>query len=280
MAKSIEEKVEDTIKELLRKGNLKFFTKTESINSEIDAALEKAPSKSGGNGKNYPDMKLLLDKIPVMIEVKGKKGYFQKLNTNREIDNTAKDGTPNYKNIQKYAVNGAVHYANAIIDNTNTYKEAIAVGINGYNNGGEIEFEIGAYYISLENLKRPKKISEYSDLSFLYKKNRRELLDKLSQINLTEEEKENAARTLENNFEDRLKRLNQKMHDDLGIAVGQRVGLLVGMIMAGLGVDDENGTKVYPLDISELKGQHIVLMIHLHILLFLRIRIFLRKRKK
>lgn len=147
-----------------------------------------------------------------------------------------------------------MHYANAIIDHTNTYKEAIAVGINGYEEGGRIELEIGAYYISLDNLKRPKKISEYSDLSFLYKKNRHELLDKLSQINLTEDEKEKAARTLENNFEDRLKRLNQKMHDDLGIAVGQRVGLLVGMIMAGLGVD-ELETKVDPLDINELKGQ-------------------------
>ena len=61
MAKSIEEKVEDIVKESLRSGKLKFFTKTESVNSEIDAALEKAPSKSGGSGKNYPDIRLLLD---------------------------------------------------------------------------------------------------------------------------------------------------------------------------------------------------------------------------
>lgn len=73
MAKSIEEKVEDIIKDFLLKGNVQFFTKTESINSEIDAALEKAPSKSGGSGNNYPDIKLLFDNIPVMIEVKGKK---------------------------------------------------------------------------------------------------------------------------------------------------------------------------------------------------------------
>jgi len=125
MVKSIEEKVEDIVKESLRSGKLKFFTKTESVNSEIDAALEKAPSKSGGSGKNYPDIRLLLDNLPVMIEVKGKRGAFEKLNVNGEIDNAAKDGTPNYNNIQKYAVNGAVHYANAIIDYTNTYKEAM-----------------------------------------------------------------------------------------------------------------------------------------------------------
>lgn len=244
----------DLTKEFLRKGNVQFFTKTEPINSEIDAALGKAPSKSGGSGNNYPDIKLLFDNIPIMIEIKGKKGDLEKLDIAGEIANIDKDGNPNYKNIQKYAVNGAVHYANAVIDNTKTYKSAIAIGINGYEVNNQIEFEIGAYYISLDNLKRPKKISDYSDLSFLFKKNRRELLDKLSQINLTEDEKEKAARTLENDFEDRLKRLNQKMHDDLGIAVGQRVGLLVGMIMAGLGVDEAE-TKVDPLNISELKGQ-------------------------
>lgn len=37
-----------------------YFTKTESINSEIDEALQKAPSKSGGDGSNYPDIKLFL----------------------------------------------------------------------------------------------------------------------------------------------------------------------------------------------------------------------------
>ena len=254
MAKSIEEKVEDFVKDSLRNGKLKFFTKTESVNSEIDAALEKAPSKSGGSGKNYPDIRLLLDNLPVMIEVKGKRGAFEKLNVNGEIDNAAKDGTPNYNNIQKYAVNGAIHYANAIISNTKTYKSTIAIGINGYEENGQIELEIGAYYISLDNLKRPKKISEYSDLSFLYKKNRHELLKRLSLMNLDESEREKVAQDLENAFEDRLKRLNQKMHDELEIAVGQRVGLLVGMIMAGLGVD-ENEIRVAPLEIAELKGQ-------------------------
>ena len=45
MEKSIEEKVEDIIKEFLRKNNLQYFTKNESVNSEIDAALEKSPTK-------------------------------------------------------------------------------------------------------------------------------------------------------------------------------------------------------------------------------------------
>lgn len=118
---SIEEQIEDIAKKQLDSVNVKYFTKTESINSEIDEALRKAPSKSGGDGNNYPDIKLFLQtskgrKIPVMIEVKGTKGSLVKYNDFQEIDNVKKDGTPNYANITRYAVNGAVHYANTIID--------------------------------------------------------------------------------------------------------------------------------------------------------------------
>lgn len=76
MAKSIEEQVEDWGKKQL--GKTKYYTKTESINHEIETALKTAPSKTGGTGTNYPDIKMFIEtktlrKIPVMIEVKGKK---------------------------------------------------------------------------------------------------------------------------------------------------------------------------------------------------------------
>lgn len=79
MSKSIEEKVEDWCKKQLDK----YYTKTESINEEIEKALQLAPSKNGGDGNNYPDIKCFIEseslrKIPVMIEVKGTKGDFGK----------------------------------------------------------------------------------------------------------------------------------------------------------------------------------------------------------
>ena len=79
---SIEEQVEDIAKKQL--SEIKYYTKTEVINSEIEKALKIAPSKSGGSGKNFPDIKLFIETkdlryIPVMIEVKGKKGDFIKL---------------------------------------------------------------------------------------------------------------------------------------------------------------------------------------------------------
>lgn len=123
---SIEEQVEDIAKKQLNAIKLKYFTKTESINSEIDDALRKAPSKNGGEGDNYPDIKLLLQtkskkSIPVMIEAKGSKGALVKFDERGDIENLKKDGTPNYTNIKKYAVNGAVHYADAILNYTESY---------------------------------------------------------------------------------------------------------------------------------------------------------------
>ncbi len=48
--KSIEEQVEDIAKNWLKDLNIKYYTKTDSINTEIEEALKKAPSKAGGKG--------------------------------------------------------------------------------------------------------------------------------------------------------------------------------------------------------------------------------------
>ncbi|WP_300742868.1 VRR-NUC domain-containing protein [uncultured Helicobacter sp.] len=131
---SIEEIIEDKAKRQLESLQIDYFTKTQPINTEIDSALSKYPSKSGGSGKNYPDIKLFLKtgelrKIPVMIEVKGTKGRLARFK-NGEIENTNDKGELLFKNIGDYALNGAVHYANAILDYTHSYDEVIALGIN------------------------------------------------------------------------------------------------------------------------------------------------------
>ena len=252
--RSIEEQVEDLAKKQL--VGVKYYTKTETINSEIEAALKAAPSKSGGAGSNYPDIKLLLEtkklrRIPVMIEVKGKKGDFIKLSADGEIDNKKKDGTENFTNINKYAVNGAVHYANAIVEHTASYKEVVAIGINGYyDESGALITEIGVYYVSLDNFCIPKQIGNYSDLSFLLKKNQPAFIDEIDKAGLTEDEIEAKAKEYENQIEAKLKKLNQTMQDTLKISVGSRVELVTGMIMAGLGTEG-----VAPLEIAELKGE-------------------------
>ena len=252
--KSIEEQVEDWAEQQLLP--IKYYTKTETINSEIEDALKRAPSKNGGKGPNYPDIKLFIEtkdlkRLPVMIEVKGLKGSFIKLNAQGEIENRKVDGTPNYININKYAVNGAIHYANAIIENTESYNDVIAIGLNGYYENKEMIKEIGVYYVSSANYCIPKQIYSYTDLSFLLPENIDNFFNKISELNLTDEEIEMKSKEIENDIEIKLKKLNQTMQDDLKISVGSRVELVTGLIMAGLGVNN----KVSPLEISDLKGE-------------------------
>lgn len=251
---SIEERVEDWCKKQF-KGQ-KYYTKTESINPEIDDALRKAPSKKGGTGTNYPDIKCFIQtnqmrRIPVMIEVKGKKGDFIKLDANGNIDNKKKDNEPNYTNIARFAVNGAIHYAHAILNFTESYKEVVAIGVNGFETAGELTKEIGVYYVSKDNLFVPKRVGAYSDLSFLLNENVEEFVRKVDELELTDEEIENKKLELEDDIERKLKALNQKMHDEQRIDVKMRVQLIAGLIMAGLGVPGE----IAPLRIEELKGE-------------------------
>ena len=254
---SIEETVEQWAKEQLK--GVKIYPKTDFINPQIEKALKIEPSKTGGKGANYPDIKCLLPTaegdVPVMIEVKGQEGALVKIDKNtRHLDNLTKKGEPNYTNISKYAVNGAVHYANAILRNT-IYKEVVAVGVNGYvDDTNTIIYEVSVWYISRDNLFIPKEVARYSDLSFLQSKHWQQLLEKIANIGLTDEEIEQQKSKLEDDIERRLKDLNQKMEDELQIVVNQRVQLVTGLIMAGLGVKDDDGYIVMPLGEEELRG--------------------------
>ena len=148
---SIEEKVEEQYKGMLDILGVRHYGKTEKINSAISNALKNADSKSGGSGNNFPDIQLMLEnsnarRIPVMIEAKGSKNRLEKLDKSGQIvgvtewasdGKIGKDGVPthlkgdaNYSIIQSYAVNGAVHYGEAIL-NEGTYNEVIVIGING-----------------------------------------------------------------------------------------------------------------------------------------------------
>ena len=258
MARSIEEKIEDWAKSFFAPNT--YFTKTASMNQEIDNALRQAPSKSGGSGNNYPDIRYLLPTpdgrlIPVMIEVKGTKGALVKLNEQNAPENTKKDGTPHTQNITKFAVNGAIHYANAILKYAKSYNEVLAIGVNGYEHSTQqIEHEVSIWYVSKDNLFIPKEVGKYTDLTFLQPTHTNQLFEKIRHIGLTDDEIEKEKAKLEDDIERRLKNLNQKMHDELKIVVNQRVQLVTGLIMAGLGVKEDDQFKVKPLQVEELQG--------------------------
>ena len=78
-----------------------------------------------------------------------------------------------------------------------------------------------------------------------------EFITRIDNLSLSEAEIEKKKLELEDDIERKLKDINQKMHDELKIVVGQRVQLITGLVMAGLGVLG----KVSPLRTDELTGE-------------------------
>lgn len=145
---------------------------------------------------------------------------------------------------------GVVHYASAILNYAESYKEVLAVGVNGYEEAGDTIHQVDVWYISKDNLFVPKHVGSYEDISFLLEKNAKEFVEKLDSLALTSEELEERKLALEDDIERKLKALNQSLHDEQNILVGKRVQLVAGMIMAGLGADG-----VQPLRIEDLAGR-------------------------
>lgn len=296
MAKSIEEKVEEIFKKQLDRFGINHFTKTESINSSIDDALKNSVSKSGGKGNNYPDIKVLIEtskmrRIPVMIEAKGTEGKLVKFTKSGEIElitkwtsdskdgakNLHKAGDDNYTTIQQYAVNGAVHYANAILDGKG-YTEVIAIGVNGYLNAdGSIHGELEAYYVSEKNSRIPKKMGLYNDLSFLKKSNVDKLVDELDKLVLSEKEREELSKKVEATLEEKIKSIHQSLYDNEKfknyLSTNEKLYLFTGLIMSGLSTEG-----VAPIVMSDFKGNDDK-EDNDSTVITKRIRAFLKKRK-
>lgn len=275
MVRSIEEKVEEYFKSELDSLGIRHYGKTGEINSEITSALRQAESKSGGAGNNYPDIQLLLEdnhsrRVPVMIEAKGGKNKLEKLDKAGQIvqvtkfgsdskpnaKNPHKKGDPNYSAITTYATNGALHYGNAILDNSDC-DEVIIMGINGTTldtEGNLKDPEQKAYYISKANAGVPKHIRQLDSSFDLFKQiNIDTLFGILDKLNLNDHELEKIKLETEDELEKRIKSIHQALYDDKSIqnllTTNEKLYVFTGLIMAGL------QTKgVSQLEPAELKG--------------------------
>ncbi|MGN8480045.1 N-6 DNA methylase [Helicobacter pylori] len=258
---SIEPLIADKFNNELRSYNLEYKLEQESLNIEIDEALKNYASKSGGLGGNRPDVKLLLNtqdpnrRIPILIEYKGLKDKLIKLDKNKLVENF-KDHEPYYKNIREYALNGALHYANAILHHT-SYTECIAIGITGYkDNKGGICSQIAVYYVNKSNLGMGIDVSKgeqgYSDLSFLSRKHFNDFIKRVDTLSLSDEDLEHIREKKNQEIEDCLTRLNNNIYDKEKIYLSQkdRMYLVVASIIANLGIPN----LVSPLNKEDLKS--------------------------
>lgn len=255
-AQSVEPNIADLVNGWLKSYNLPYKLEQESLNHEIDKALNDYFTKSGGRGGNRPDAKLLLrDKhlnyYPVLIEYKGYKDRLIKTNSTGQVDNLTARNEPNFRNIKDFAVNGAVHYANALLHHT-SYTDIIAIGVTGYKDtSGKLQYDIGVYYVSKNNLGVGQKVDVYTDLSFLAGKHFDAFSQKIQNLQLTQEELEELKARREKEIDASLVRLNNDIYqNEKGLGESDRVYLVAASIIATLGIPG----KVSPLEKSDLKS--------------------------
>lgn len=254
--KSIEPNIADLANSWLKSYGLDYKLEQESLNSEIDKALDNYFSKSGGSGGNRPDAKLLLqDKElnywAILIEYKGYKDKLVKLDSAGNVDNLTPQKAPNFKNINSYAVNGAVHYANALLHHT-SYTDIIAIGMTGYRDEfGNIQHQIGVYYVSKKNFGVGQKVDEYTDFSFLSPDQFNKFIEKVKSLSLSADELEKLREKREQEITTSLTKLNNDIYqNEKGLTENDRVYLVASSIIATLGIPG----KVRPLEKEDLKS--------------------------
>lgn len=257
---SIEPNIADLANSWLKAHKLPYKLEQESINTEIDKALADYFSKNGGAGANRPDTKILIqDKnlnfYPVLIEYKGYKGKLEKIDTNGQVENRTAKNEPNFININSFAVNGAVHYANALLHHT-SYTDIIAIGMTGYKDEtGKIQHEIGVYYVSKSNFGVGQKVGEFSDFSFLAPKNFDAFIEQVKSLQLSQEEIDQLKEQREKEIDISLVKLNNDIYqNEKGLGENDRVYLVAASIIATLGIPG----KVPVLEKNDLKSQTFV----------------------
>lgn len=255
--KSVEPQIADLCNRWMRDIGLDYKLEQDPLNEEIEKALAEYDSKMGGRGGNRPDAKLLLTDStgkhwPILIEYKGQRDKLVKLDGQAHVANRKRNGEPDYRNIATFAVNGAVHYANALLHFTG-YTDIIAIGVTGYLDPdvGTLRHEIGVYYVSKSNLGVGQKVSDYSDLSFLSPEHFDAFIEEVKQLSLTQRELEALREKREGEIAASLTKLNNDIYqNEKGIGESDRVYLVAASIIATLGIPGH----VAPLDKSELKS--------------------------
>ena len=253
---SIEPNIADLANGWLKSYKLDYKLEQESLNTEIDKALHDYFSKNGGNGANRPDAKLLLQDsklnyYPILIEYKGYKDKLVKLDSSNQVENKTAKNEPNFKHINSYAVNGAVHYANALLHHT-SYTDIIAIGMTGHKDEfGKIQHQIGVYYVSKKNLGAGQKVGEFTDFSFLASGNFDSFIEQVEALSLTQEELDKLKEKREQEITASLTKLNNDIYQhEKGLGENDRVYLVAASIIATLGIPG----KVAPLEKDELKS--------------------------
>lgn len=156
MAKK-EVKTDYWVYSLLKSANIKATPQGSDI-EEINEALKTASKKGTGN-IGFPEFIAIVKDFLIVIEDKSDLSKHCKLDSNSCID------LDNTKSVMDFAVNGAIHYAKHLAQNT-SYKKIIAIGVSG----DERHHKISPYFINERGI-LDKKLNDLETFTLLNESN-------------------------------------------------------------------------------------------------------------
>ncbi|MCR4837267.1 MAG: SAM-dependent methyltransferase [Bacteroidaceae bacterium] len=261
MTQSVEPQIADLANGWLKQYNLKYYIEQDAPNEEIKNALHEYESKQGGSGGNRPDCNLLLSdnrgvNWPILIEYKGYKDKLVKLDSGGQVANKNSKGLPDHKNISKFAVNGAVHYANALLHYT-MYEDIISIGMTGYIDSAtkELHYELGVYYVGKNNLGIGQCVGKYTDLSFLSPQHFDSFIEQVRNLSLSPDELDRIKRYREQEINASLVKLNNEIFQgEKGLSEENRIYLVAATIIATIGIPH----KLPPMEKKDLQSLQVL----------------------
>ena len=227
----LESDVNDWVKKQLETLGLKKhedYNEESAMSEYLKEALKGAAKTKTKTNFGKPDFHVEKYKLHVIIE--NKKGISKLLSKN-------KDGIKfEDKDIENYAVNGALHYSRAMID-SGKYQEVIAVGVAG-DSDDNVEMKI--YYVFGAGTNAYKELLKKSTFDFLESD---DIFDNFyKEAILSEEEKHQILIDSQTILQGYAKKLNKLMHNH-NITAPQRVLYVSGMLLAMQEIKDKDGLK-------------------------------------
>ncbi|EHJ8972642.1 N-6 DNA methylase [Salmonella enterica] len=233
MDKTIQWKIENDVDDFVRRKlesfgfvrHIDFFEKT-SMSDYMKKALKGGSKTVKKTGFGIPDFACGKYNIPVIIEDKF---------SLKKLINENKEGIRTDGNFAKdYAVNGAISYAQAMID-SGMYSEVIAVGVAGDNDSN---VEIRVYFVFGSHSEGVKYLKDVATLDFMA--NAISFNSFYEGAKLTEQERHQILIDSKEKLSKYAAKLNKLMHNH-NITAPQRVLYVSGMLLAMQEIKSENG---------------------------------------
>ena len=230
-----EETVDDYTRDQMKNLHLKIgvdYGYENYIPENFKEALKGASKTKTKTGYGKPDQLVFKYGVPVVFENKLSPNAFENRNSAGELSLTQ-------ANVDKYALNGAYYYGQALL-RSKKWKSCIIIATAG-NSKNVLRQQI--YYMPTINAE-PKRMRDFENINLSFLANKQSFQQFLDKAQLTAEERHNILIKSQQDLIKQAKKLN-KLFNSLNVSVEQRVVYVSGMLLAMQPVVDYQTKEVY-----------------------------------